>query len=419
MKLNKYLIAILLLGFCLRILTFFIYGYDLNLQSDDANYRVSAEVLLKTGMLTYVEHTIPTVHIMPGQVWLLSLPILLFGPGNASLIATKIMFILLGTLSIYLLYKIGAKLFNEKAGLIAAFLLAIYLPQVLMDNITLTESPFLPAFLALIYFSLKLVEKKNMSTFLIMLLFYFIALFLRVQIALYPVFLFIYLLIKKYPFKLMMKQFSVSVVLLLIVMGPWWIRNYAAYNQFIPLTGGSGNPLLLGSFYGQGITPGNYSEIVEQINKEHPHANKYEIMEAQKEVAKERISYWWKHNPKYFIKSYLYIKPQLLWHKEYFPKEIFLPFDVVNKAGNYLKVIGFASLIAAFFLLKKQRKELIFIALLLFFQTYFNSSILSFNRYALPMMPLLFMAIGGLGGYLIIKYKSKYLESSSNSKSTS
>ncbi|GAB1773415.1 ArnT family glycosyltransferase [Priestia megaterium] len=403
---KKVLISILILGFVLRILTFFVYGYDINLSSDDENYRISAKTLLDTGMLTYVEADIPTVHIMPGQVWLLTIPMLIFGKGTMSLIATKLMFIMIGILSIFLIYKLGSRLFNEKAGLIAAFLLAVYFPQILMDNLTLTESPFIAVFLALIYYSIKLADDKKMSTFLMMLLLYFIALFLRVQIAFYPIFLFIYLLLMKYPFKLMMKQFSISVIALLFLLGPWWYRNYIDYHKFIPLTGGSGNPLLLGSYFGENVPPGDYGETVKRIDEENPGANKYEIMEAQKVVAEERIKEWWKKDKVAFIKSYLYLKPQKMWRSEYYPIEIFLSNPTVNEIGNILKKVSVIATFTTFFLFRKRRKEIFFLVSLLFFQTYFNSSFFAFDRYALPMMPILFILLAGTLSFLVNHFLS-------------
>ncbi|MCP6341518.1 4-amino-4-deoxy-L-arabinose transferase, partial [Klebsiella pneumoniae] len=65
-----------------------------------------------------------------------------------------------------------------------------------------------------------------MKDFYIILLFYFVTLYFRVQIALYPILLFIYLVAKRYPARLMVKQALISVLVLFVVLGPWWARNY-------------------------------------------------------------------------------------------------------------------------------------------------------------------------------------------------
>lgn len=49
----------------------------------------------------------------------------------------------------------------------------------------------------------------------------------------------------------MMKQAIISIGIGLIVLGPWWARNYIQFDKFIPLTAGAGNPLLLGTYQGK------------------------------------------------------------------------------------------------------------------------------------------------------------------------
>ncbi len=50
----------------------------------------------------------------------------------------------------------------------------------------------------------------------------------------------------------MVKQALISVLVLFVVLGPWWARNYIQFDKFIPLTAGAGNPLLLGTYQGEG-----------------------------------------------------------------------------------------------------------------------------------------------------------------------
>ena len=157
-----------------------------------------------------------------------------------------------GVLSIYMTYKIGTYILNPAVGLIAALLLSLYPPEVVVENLTLTESPYLFLSLGLLYWSLKLADTHSMKDFYIILLFYFVALYFRVQIALYPILLFIYLVLKRYPVRLMVKQALISVLVLFVVLYPWWARNYVQFHKFIPLTAGSGNPLLLGTYQGEG-----------------------------------------------------------------------------------------------------------------------------------------------------------------------
>ena len=72
-----------------------------------------------------------------------------------------------------LTYKIGTYLLNPAAGLIGAFLLAVYPPEIVMENLTLTEGPFLFLSLGLVYWSLKLADTHKTKHLLIVLIFYF------------------------------------------------------------------------------------------------------------------------------------------------------------------------------------------------------------------------------------------------------
>ena len=97
----------------------------------------------------------------------------IFGNGSEGLFVAKLIIILLGVLSILLTYKIGTYLLNSAAGLIGAFLLAVYPPEIVMENLTLTEGPFLFLSLGLVYWSLKLADTHKTKHLLIVLIFYF------------------------------------------------------------------------------------------------------------------------------------------------------------------------------------------------------------------------------------------------------
>ena len=85
--------------------------------------------ILETGMLTYHDPTKPTIHIMPGQVFLLAGIFAIFGHGSLGVLCAKLVMITFGVLSIYMTYKIGTYILNPAVGLIAALLLSLYPPS--------------------------------------------------------------------------------------------------------------------------------------------------------------------------------------------------------------------------------------------------------------------------------------------------
>ena len=155
------------------------------------------------------------------------------------------------------------------------------------------------------------------------LLFYFLSLYIRPTIALFPILLFLYLLLVKYPMRLMLKQLGVATIALLLVMSPWWIRNYVLFNEFIPLSGGAGNPLLLGTYQGKGFPSETMDSILKKIDEETKGQNIYYNMKEQEKVAKERIKEWISTNPKDYLYSLFVLKPKIFWETQFYWIEIF------------------------------------------------------------------------------------------------
>lgn len=297
-KANSGIIWVVIFAFLIRVFALYQYGLDLTLNSDDVGYTKSARILLETGMLTYHQAGEPTVHIMPGLSAILAGVFFFFGTEGIALYIARIVMTIFGVISIVFVYAIGKYIFNKWTGLIAAFLLATSVPQILTDNLLLTESPFMAGFYILVYYSIRLGNEHKMSQFYVVILSYLFCIMFRPTIALYPLLLLVFLLLKKYPLRLMFKQFFIALGLLLIVLGPWWIRNYIHYNEFIPLSGGTGNPLLLGTYQGDGYRYGEaYDDVLKGILEEHPNINAYENMELQKAAALERIKLWWNESP--------------------------------------------------------------------------------------------------------------------------
>lgn len=385
---------ILFIGFAVRIAALMTYGLTLTLNSDDEAYIRSAKNLLETGKITYhLGETIPTVHIMPGQTLLLSAVFLIFGSGDLGIYAVKILWVLLGTVCIYFVYLIGKYIGNIYIGLLTAFFLAIFIPQVLTDNLLLTETPFFLSLLGMVYFSIRLANEHRMSPFFLLMMFYFLGIIFKANIALFPLVLLVYLIMKKYPIKLAVKQFFIAAILLLIVLGPWWIRNYIHYEEFIPLTGGAGNPLLLGTYQGWGYLYGDdYQTALDKVDAQNP-ANNFERMKLQEEVANERIKTWWNENRETFWESYIVLKTKIQWNEQFYGIEIFnFSTTFINKVQMILVYAALASLIVIPFLRDKWKEYIFFLGLIVY-NTALNDVFYAYNRYNQPFMFILFIMI--------------------------
>lgn len=394
-KSNYWLALILVVGFLLRLGVIVKYGSDLSLDSDDMGYVNSALTLLETGMLTYHQTDMPTVHIMPGQTFLLAFIFLLFGKGSFGILMGKLIFIIFGTINLFMVYKIGKIIGNKFIGLLSAAMLAVFIPQILTDNLFITEAPFMFALFLLIYYSIKLAnEPSNWKYFFILMLSYLAVIMFKATFALYPVLLLLYFILKKYPIKIGLKQFAVAAIMLLLILGPWWARNYVHFGDFIPLTGGGGNPLLLGTYQGAGINYGEpYQEEFEKIKEQYKDQNAYYRLLAQDELAKERISIWWADDRESFLRTYLELKPIIQWEKQFYWIEIYgFSKSVINNIHQHIVDWALLSLFALLFMRHRWKEYLLLISIIVY-NTGLNSIYFAFPRYNQPLMFILFIGI--------------------------
>lgn len=396
------LAVIMLLAAILRFIVLYKYGLSLTLNSDDEGYRNAAYVFLEKWMVTYHDASMPTVHIMPGQVFLLAGVFSIFGKGTVGVYAAKMAMILFGLITVYGTYKLGSIIMNEYVGLIASFLVAIFIPQVLADNLLLTESPFTALSLMLFYFSVKLGHKQDWKTFFFVLALYVLCLYLRPQIALYPIILLVYLAFKKYPWKLMAKQLGVASIALVLVLGPWWIRNYVHFHEFIPLSGGAGNPLLLGTFQGVGYPDDmKLDDILNKAAADNKGKNTYYVIKEQEEIAKERIKTWFTTHPKEYLFSLFLLKPIVLWNTQFYWIKIFnISPELIKMIGRLFLIIGFVGVLTSFVFERKARAGFLMLFLILGYFTLLNSYYFAFDRYNLPLMPIVFI----FAGYIVYKF---------------
>lgn len=389
---RQIILSILLLAFILRLIVLMNYGIEFSLNSDDIGYKKSAINLIETGKLTYHDPTEPTVHIMPGMSILLGIVYLIFGYGNVGIFLAKLLMICCGVSSVLGTYVVADKITgNKMIANISALLLAVYIPQLVTDNLLLSESPYTAGMLFLIYFSLLLVERKRLRYLIFLTVFYLFCLFLRPTVALYPLIFAIYLIYKRYPIKLLIKHGSVAAILIVLCLAPWWIRNYMVFDKFIPLSESTGNPMLLGSFQGVGY-PNELTldETVNEIEASNSITTWFERFQLQKMVAKERISEWFNNNPKEFLYSYLVLKPKIMWSYAFYWIPIFdISATTIHSVHNLLLLLFLVGLVIHVTTDKNKRGESIFIVLILLYFTYTYSSFFAFNRYNQTLMPLI------------------------------
>ena len=188
--------------------------------------------------------------------------------------------------------------------------------------------------------------------------------------------------------------------------------------MFIPLTYGSGNPLLLGTYQGSGYPLDeelNYEMLNDSMSKEMQYylsenypRDKYKVyysLEYDKLKAEYRISEWWKADKVSFIKSYLIFKPKIMLYSSFYWEEVFNIDIKVNLAFRIIDLVLF--LISSILILIYRTNLLEYAFLMIFYilQIILYCVAFAYERYAITLFPIRFIiiAIGLYIGYSKIK----------------
>ena len=397
---------ILLFSLILHVLVLKELGFEYTLESDDMGYVISGIEFANTGRITM--YGVLSAQIMPGMTFLIGLLSLIFGEGHFLWIVLKILWMAMGMGTILVVYK-TIKLFANKYVSAIPCLFFLSINYVWMDNIILTETPYIFLFSLLVYHTLKLAQKPNWKDYTSIVLYYISAVFLRPNIGIYPIFLIIYLLLKKYDFKLLIKQCFIAGGVLLVCLIPWTYRNYKVFDNFIPLTYGVGNPLLLGTYQGYGYPLDENLNYVENVDNKLPHEIKechinnncenatmkrYYSLEYDKYKAMYRMREWWNSDKKSMIISYLVLKPKENIYSLFYWDEVMGISSSILKIFLRLEIVLF--LVSSLVVIVKKRylKEILFLGLLYASQVALYSYTFAFSRYAISMFFIRYIVIG-------------------------
>lgn len=415
LKENKIILIVMLVLLIERLYILFALGPQYTLNSDDAEYVESGVEFARSGKITYCG--VITAQIMPAMTVFIGLLSMIFGTGSLLWLVLKLCWITMGVFTAFFIYKVVGLFAPKWCGIVAS--LFLLLPNFIwMDNLLLTETPFIFLMSATVYFTLMMEKTGKWKYFWFCAVTYMLAFMLKANFALYPIFALIYLLLSRYDRKKLIKQCICLACVVLCFVIPWSIRNYCLYDRFIPLTCGVGNPMLLGSYQGEGAPDDaslDYDLHVEKVLKEQnadyynedgsvkkDYYEAYLSLKHDEIKAKYRISVWLEENPLNFAKTYLYEKPRQMIEDVFYWQGIL---DVqketlvkIRKIDFYICCLG---LLAAF-LLKKRRSVISFLWLLYLGNIYLYSlTSFAFDRYAETVSVLRYMLVG-ISLYLII-----------------
>lgn len=239
----KCLIIILIFAFLLSLVYSFYFriepsvdarGYDRIAQNLVAGngYREKLDIPL------YLDHAISRVG--PGYQFFLAGIYKIFG---RNLYLVWVLQAFIHILSGYLIYLITKKIFlSEKAGIISAFLFLFFIDIFELTAMVLTETLFLFLLLLSVYSAIKFFQDPNYKNSAFAGFAFGIVILTRPTVL--PIFLIMLgvMIYKKY-----FKRAALFLIIPVLIITPWTIRNYKVHNAFILTSSAGGINLWMGN----------------------------------------------------------------------------------------------------------------------------------------------------------------------------
>ena len=414
--------------FCLlveRLLVFFQLGADYNSGSDDINYIQSGIVFAKTGMITY-GGDYPTALIMPGMPVIIGAVCRLVGDGPVLWVSMRLLWCVLGVLTAWYALR-TAKLLSNTWGGIAAALWFVLPNMAWMNHVVLTETPYLLFLHMCLYYMFVMGRDKSRKWFFRYMISFLLALMFRANAIALPVFAAVYLLAKKH---FSLNRAVVFACVCMAVLTPWTIRNYRQFHAVIPLTYGAGQPMLQGTYQGEGwpqdenldyetnvhqVMQKVYAEYYTEQPIERNETNPYlELYDPEGEVREEknaqylsmlsdgvqaryRLREWWKSNPLSLLKSYLLIKPRWMLNWAWAWEEVFhVSYELLHRLSQVNLILCLLAL--PLLLAWKERFDLLYLTAMYIVQVYIHAMSFVTDRYASSLMGIRYVWAGiGVG----------------------
>jgi len=375
------LIAILVAAFALRVFAAVIVPDQSVMLGDPGAYREVGKSLWATGQMN-------ALYFMPLYPALVAV----FGPGWPQLLID----IALSTALVWLIYELTDAIFaSKRAAVLAAAFAAVYPYFIFYSIVGLTETLFMVlllsaylcwyrnAYIAASVFSvLGILTRPVLDPLAPLLLLYF-------AIA-----------IRGLSIKAAAKYLAIYVGIYCVLMAPWWLHNYKAYQTFVRLNLGSGVALLSGN------SPSNQSGGIDNnLNATMaPFAEIADPVARDKAMQRAALNYIKEDPGRFLIQAAK--RFQRFWSPWPLTEEYSRPLYKLISFCSFIPVL----LLALVFVVLYGRTYFRRIAPLLLFIVYLNSLHLVFPaslRYRLPVEPFLIILAAAGAVHLVDRWSQK------------
>lgn len=224
---------------------------------DQVSYDALARSLLDGRGYSFTENWYPfTPADTPTAHWSFTYPLYLAGiyavTGYHPLAARLLQGAVGGALLCFLVYLIGRRVANEDTGLVGAGLAAVYGYFIYYNVALMTETFFIVLVLLTLYLSIELKEDPTLLRWVGLGLSLGLASLLRQTVLLFVPFLLFWLFLELRARRIRWWNFAIPVVIILLSVAPWTIRNYLVYSEFLLLNSNAGYALFASNNPGLG-----------------------------------------------------------------------------------------------------------------------------------------------------------------------
>jgi 4-amino-4-deoxy-L-arabinose transferase-like glycosyltransferase len=394
-------VAAVVIGFYLRLKLWREMAH-VPVEKDAALYCTMAQNIVRYGVFsqnsaTTREEARPTAYTMPGYPLFLSGILSIFGDKPLPLAAIRFLQVLLSMALIILGYYAGRFLLNKWAGVINAFVMALYPANVFAPQLILTECLFTVLMVVSVYFVLVALtrgweERGRYTAGLVAGVSFAAGFAIRPTLLTFLPFVAVYLVLDyarrrpKPSSRAALKTALAIFAPLLLFWTIWTARNAVQFGHFIPLTTSSNNPRLLGL-----DLKGKYTGRMFQLK-----GDEYEVNRRWGEWARAAFKENLREQPRAYVK-YLVSKviplltipfgatpaegwESMNWREEYW-------FYRAHRLLFWLALLGIVVLLP-------QRKEVWLVVALAAVFVFTHILYLGINRYGYPLIALLLNFVG-------------------------
>jgi len=323
--------------------------------------------------------------------------------------------VILSVLTCYFTFRISKEILqNERAGLIAALIMALDVPSIVLSDFVLTETLFSFLFIISCFLFLRFMKEKKLSSLVFSGIIFGLCMLCRPIVAFLPLlFLFFIAFIHRKEIVKAIQHSAIFGMALLLVISPWVLRNKNVFGEF-SLTYLGTHTLLnhhAASIEAE-VRGKSYSSFISEYRQEVINKFQGDLTEKRRDALKQPAEFaafirnesfrTIRENFEIFLKIQIknvfefFVKPvrgyidlQLKNLPAYSGKNISLLAKIIVVIQLLFLALIYIGFIWGIFSMKKEFIFLIFILLLIIYFSNMTVPPFSEARYRIPVMPLI------------------------------